>query len=232
MRHKTITLNAPAKINLTLDVCGKLPNGYHEIDSTFQLVDIYDKIYIKVMDELTEPVITSNIDLPKENTVYKAAYGIPCRIHIEKHIPVMAGLGGGSSDAAAVLRHFGREHMADSIGDDVKYFLMSHEIVEPSFYVIVQGNERNSTKEMYDKLDKIDIAHTKELYTNVFEQALPANSEIFAIKADLMKFGAIAAAMSGSGSAVYGVFGDFNAAKKCEKQLKTKYAFVEACHGI
>jgi 4-diphosphocytidyl-2-C-methyl-D-erythritol kinase len=224
-----MTLTAPAKINLTLDITGKLPNGYHTIDSIFQFVSIYDTIEIEENDEL---IITSNIDLPKENTVYKAAYGIPCRIHIEKHIPVMAGLGGGSSDAATVLKHFGREHMADSIGDDVKYFLIQHGIHKLDSYVIVQGNERNSTKEMYDKLDKIDIAHTKELYTNVFEQALPADSEIFAIKADLLQNGAIAAAMSGSGSAVYGVFGDFNAAKECEKKLKGRYAFVEACHAI
>ncbi|MDR0983670.1 MAG: hypothetical protein LBL93_01490 [Ruminococcus sp.] len=224
-----MTLKAPAKINLTLDVIGKLPNGYHTIDSIFQFVSIYDIIDIEKNDEL---IITSNINLPKENTVYKAAYGLAYKIHIEKHIPVMAGLGGGSSDAAAVLKFFGRESSADSIGDDVKYFLMPHEVIMPNFYVVIQGNERNSTKEMYDRLDKIEINHTNTLYTNVFEQALPKESEIFEIKSALLHTGAFAAAMSGSGSAVYGVFNDYASAKNCEEKLKGKYAFVQACYGI
>ncbi len=109
----TITLKARGKINLTLDVIGKRPNGYHDLRMIMQTINLYDTIKIK---KTKTPGIRINNNLawlPKDdrNITYKAAqlfmkhYNIQTGIYIDitKRIPVAAGLAGGSSDAAAVL---------------------------------------------------------------------------------------------------------------------------------
>ncbi|MDE6779829.1 MAG: 4-(cytidine 5'-diphospho)-2-C-methyl-D-erythritol kinase, partial [Ruminococcus sp.] len=112
-------VKSAAKINLALDVTGKLDNGYHNIESIFQTVSIYDEVTV----ELTESGIALSCEVPEHfadsdpipcderNIAYKAArkffddnnLDIGCRIHIKKGIPSQAGMGGGSTDAAAVL---------------------------------------------------------------------------------------------------------------------------------
>jgi len=106
-----ITINAPAKINLTLDVLGKLPDGYHEIRSILQTIDLYDTLSFNHSEDIS---ITS--DMPgwsaEESQVTKAVHLLQeytggkkgAEIKIEKHIPLRAGLGGDSSDSAAALR--------------------------------------------------------------------------------------------------------------------------------
>lgn len=109
----TVKLKVSAKINLTLDVTGKREDGYHNIESVFQSVGIYDTITVKKLDT-TDIIISGddpNMPCDKTNTAYKAAElfyretdisgGVS--IHIEKQIPSQAGLGGGSSDGAGVL---------------------------------------------------------------------------------------------------------------------------------
>lgn len=106
-------LRAMAKINLGLDVVRKRPDGYHEVRMVMQTIHLYDVIELQ---ERKEPGITVQTNLPflptnKDNLVYKAAsllmeeFGLSqgLAIRLEKHIPVAAGLAGGSSDAAAVL---------------------------------------------------------------------------------------------------------------------------------
>lgn len=106
---------APAKINLTLDVTGKKPDGYHELCMVMQTIDIYDEISLEAVED--EGIIfTMDKELPdkippEKNLVYKAAkllfekYKIDggIKIHLTKNIPAAAGLAGGSSDCAATL---------------------------------------------------------------------------------------------------------------------------------
>lgn len=138
-------VKAAAKINLALDVTGKLPNGYHTIESVFQTVGLYDEITV----ELTEGEITLTCEVPEifaesdeipcdeRNIAYKTARKFldenkidkGCRIHIKKGIPSQAGMGGGSTDAAAVIYCLseltGKSFSApEKIGADVPFFLM------------------------------------------------------------------------------------------------------------
>ena len=107
-------IKAPAKINLTLDVMRRLPNGYHELKTVFQAVDLCDELKFKSNDS-RDIGITSNSDqipLDENNIAYKAAdllrekYGVEkgIDIHIEKKIPVAAGIAGGSTDAGATFK--------------------------------------------------------------------------------------------------------------------------------
>lgn len=109
----TVTLKVSAKINLSLDVTGKYDNGYHEIESIFQSVSIYDTLTVTKLDSPEIVISCSDPDVPcdKRNIVHKAAELFfreakiigGAQIHIEKEIPSQAGLGGGSSDGAGVL---------------------------------------------------------------------------------------------------------------------------------
>jgi len=118
-----ITEKAAAKINLTLDVTGVLPNGYHELCMVMQTIDLYDYVTVECADEVEASVSASGITLtmntplpdkipPEKNLVYKAAmlmketYNIKeqLNIYLEKNIPAAAGLAGGSADCAATLR--------------------------------------------------------------------------------------------------------------------------------
>ena len=109
-----VNLLARAKINLSLDVLGKRPDGYHEIRSVMQNVTLADSVHVKKVGKVDYLKVVSNIGfLPTDqrNVAYKAAkmlidkHGISdgVFINLEKEIPVSAGLGGGSADCAAVL---------------------------------------------------------------------------------------------------------------------------------
>jgi 4-diphosphocytidyl-2-C-methyl-D-erythritol kinase len=102
---------ANAKINFTLDIKGKKQDGYHLIDSVMQSVSLSDIVSVEKADEIS--VICGDDEISGEkNIAFKAAKEFflyaeingGARITIEKHIPKAAGLGGGSADAAAVLR--------------------------------------------------------------------------------------------------------------------------------
>ena len=110
-----LTKKTPAKINLTLDVTGKLENGYHTLSMIMQSIDVCDELsFEKITDE--KIILSMNKELPdkipvQKNLVYKAAklmketFDIKggFKIHLEKNIPAAAGLAGGSSDCAATL---------------------------------------------------------------------------------------------------------------------------------
>ena len=110
-----ITLKALAKINLFLDITGVRNDGYHFIESVFQTISIYDIVVLKLNDSNDITISINDINVPsnEKNIAYKAAKfflnyiktdKIGVDIYIEKNIPNQAGLGGGSSDAAAVLK--------------------------------------------------------------------------------------------------------------------------------
>ena len=109
----TYTVKAPAKINLALDVISKRPDGYHDVAMIMQTIALYDTISVRNGFEgirLTSD--SSIIPIDETNIAYKAAHYLSTKyhvksgadIHIEKRIPVAAGLAGGSTDAAAVLK--------------------------------------------------------------------------------------------------------------------------------
>ena len=139
----SITELAPAKLNLTLDVGARRPDGYHEITSVMQSAALYDVVTLETVETDGIVVECPGTDLPTgpDNLAWKAAdvffreTNIPYTgifIRLEKIIPSQAGLGGGSSDAAAVLRGMRRlfsanvsdealETMAARVGSDVPY---------------------------------------------------------------------------------------------------------------
>ena len=135
-------VKAPAKLNLTLEVLSKRDDGYHEIRTVFQAVDLFDTIRFEPSETLE--LHCSDPDLSGEgNLVLKAAEALsrtigkptPASIHLEKAIPYSMGLGGGSSNAAATLMALNSmfdlgcwaeelRDIAASIGSDVAFFLM------------------------------------------------------------------------------------------------------------
>ena len=135
-----LILPAYAKLNLTLDVTGRRPNGYHDIDSVMQTISLHDLISIERTDCRVFDMVGAVIG--GENLVLKAARelegrlsrALPFTIRLFKRIPMGAGLGGGSADAAAFLTAANRLYdlkltlselieVAASVGQDVPFLL-------------------------------------------------------------------------------------------------------------
>jgi 4-diphosphocytidyl-2-C-methyl-D-erythritol kinase len=135
-----LKLFAPAKINLGLAVTGKLENGYHTLDTIFTTLNTGDVLSLEPQESgITLEIVGSSLPTNSENLVYRAAErylglaGINAgiRLVLEKNLPIAAGLGGGSSDAAATLRGLSRIYpanvdlpaLAKSLGADVPFLL-------------------------------------------------------------------------------------------------------------
>jgi 4-diphosphocytidyl-2-C-methyl-D-erythritol kinase len=136
-----LTINAYAKLNLTLEVLGGRPDGYHEIRSIIQAIDLRDRLHFQAgshtefksgMPEwiAEESLVSKAVSLLRGNTGYTSGV----IIEVEKHIPLLSGLGGDSSDAAAVLVGLNRLWelglsqerllgLATELGSDVAFFL-------------------------------------------------------------------------------------------------------------
>lgn len=185
---------APAKINLSLDVLGKRNDGFHDVEMVMTTIDLSDRIELRSLDKDEIHVSLESRYVPNDerNLAYRAAqlikerYRITYGIHIkiEKKIPVSAGLGGGSSDAAAVLRGLNRlwalniapEELAQiglRIGSDVPFCVMNEtalvkgrgEIIEklprpPSCWVVLaKPNIGISTKMVFRNLVVGNLSH-------------------------------------------------------------------------
>lgn len=234
---------APAKINLGLDIAGKYQDGFHELSMIMASVDLNDYLTITEIAEDKIVVESNNCKLPlnRKNDVYKAAHLLKRRYHIstglkislQKKIPICAGLGGGSSDAAATLRalnclwklNLSPKELIDvgfEIGSDVPYCIEAGcalisgkgEIVEPLATTL-------STREIVAisislKIVFVEIPALKEaLLANSYEDALQfmGNSLeditiakkpfIQKIKGRMIKCGADIALMTGSGPTVF-----------------------------
>jgi len=141
----SITLLSPAKINLTLEVLGVRADGYHEIRSIIQPIDLFDEVSIDVEDGEGIEIESSGVSIPsgKDNLAWRAAelfiqnsgVNLKIKIFIKKKIPLGTGLGGGSGNAAAVLIGLNRItnalsggdlfKIAPKIGADVPFFIRS-----------------------------------------------------------------------------------------------------------
>lgn len=154
---KTMTLPAPAKINLGLSILGRLPNGYHEVKTIYTQVSLFDTLEIEGAIENKIEIHSEKSDIPtdEKNLVYQAAELIKnvgkvkkgVKIFLKKRIPVGSGLGGGSADAAATLAGLNQLwelnlsldqliKTAKLIGADVAYHLIGGVQLE------IQGGER------------------------------------------------------------------------------------------
>lgn len=176
------TVLAPAKINLFLHITGQRADGYHTLQSVFQLLDFYDTIQIEVS---SDPIITrvnQHAAIPEaQDLAVRAARALQlathcrlgCRLTIQKNIPMGAGLGGGSSDAASVLialnqlwqLGLSREQLMTiglSLGADVPFFIFGQnawvegigEILQPisltlPYFVVLTPAVHVSTAEIF-----------------------------------------------------------------------------------
>lgn len=273
------TIKAAAKLNLILDLTAVLENGYHSIYTVMQSVGIYDTVTLKLNDtgkiklSCSLPYIPTN----EKNTAYKAAayyfdyigdnsHGVD--IHIDKIIPVQAGMAGGSADSAAVLK--GLNHLFDNRLTDDELYMLGEKIgadvpfciaggtrlclnkgevmaklpdLPECHIVIVKPEQGVSTKSAYANFDAAEwirhpdnegflfAATQQDLITmcykasNVFEQVVEVNDRV-KIKAIMRNHNAMTAMMTGSGTAVFGIFEKETDAIKCADELRNKFKNV------
>jgi 4-diphosphocytidyl-2-C-methyl-D-erythritol kinase len=277
---------APAKINLYLRITGRRPDGYHLLDSLMIPVSLYDEIEVEVGSGQPEIIVTCDdpaIPGNETNLAYKAAAllcreaGVSTRVslHLRKRIPAGAGLGGGSSDAAAVLKSVNMllslglteaqlGALAARLGADVPFFIPCRparvegigEILTAvpalpwRWLVIVVPPFGVSTPWAYHRFDELSLAEMPStppgrdraghwpppgFLVNDLERAvLSAYPLIGQLKNQLLSFGAEGALMSGSGSAVFGVFRSRASAEQAVAALgeKGKAFLVEPLAGL
>ncbi len=256
----TAVVTAPAKVNLLLRVLGKRPDGYHEIDTIFQAIDLADEVAVRLGGSgVRLDVAGADLGPVEDNLAYRAAERLiaevgfdgGCDIHLVKRIPSGAGLGGGSSDGAAVLRCVARllglavgdarvARVAAELGSDVPFFLGASplargqgrgELLEPleplpaADLVLVSPPVHVATAAAYRALSEsgrrrtpvpgrdagapMSWADVAANAWNDFQAVVGAvHPEIGRALQALLAAGASMALMSGSGSSVFGRFGD------------------------
>jgi len=278
----SVSVRTPAKINLSLDILGKRYDGYHFVRTIMQTVSLFDEITV-TPNEVNEIRIfcdTPGIPCDCTNLVYKAAIAFFEHVNIQpsgiditinKIIPAMAGLAGGSSNAAGMIVALNELmetelsiselcDIGEKIGADVPFCISGGTAVAegvgdilnqlpsiPDCHILIVKPDINiSTPEAYSKFDALEYTKSSEyedlvaaiamqdlekisgLLFNALEYAAD-NSEIFKIKEEMLEMGALGALMSGSGSAVYGIFEKRKLAARCAEIMEEKYNFVEIC---
>jgi len=252
-----------AKINLGLNIVSKREDGYHNLETVFYPIPLYDALEIKYMDEkfpsdtACDLKVTGNaVDCDEQKNLVVKAYHILAadyqlpriHTHLYKHIPSQAGLGGGSSDAAFMIRllderfrlNIGNPEMeryAARLGADCAFFIEAEpayaegigDVLMPAdgpdgnlqgyYLCVVKPDVAVSTKEAYSAITPKKPAKScrdivcqpietwKEELVNDFEEPIfKMHPELATIKQKLYDQGAAYASMSGSGSALYGIF--------------------------
>ena len=267
-RPRKLVTRAHAKVNLDLRVLGTHPDGFHELRTVFQTIELHDTLTTVARPGPFElKCRMPGVPLDDTNLVWRAAAGLwkalgrsgPPRdaaIAIDKKVPMEAGLGGGSADAAAALTTLARmwgsaplallREIGSGIGADVAFFLSGGtalglgrgEEIYPlvdlprHWIVIVRPPFGVSTAEAYSWYDEDrteGVKETRELQllpvpwptraaqmiNDLEPPVVRRHPEITSIKAALREAGAVAAAMSGSGSAVFGLFRTRAVAARC-----------------
>lgn len=272
----TIFIKARAKINLNLQVLEKRVDNYHNIESVFQKINLYDELFL-TKTEQDGLIINTNIKKleNEDNIIYKAYMKLKEKynqikgvtVNLTKRIPMEAGMAGGSTDCAAFILAMNKlynlnmskkelEEIGASLGADVVPCFYNRAIratgigekineinTDFTYYILViKPHLSLSTKEMYAKIDtnlnnrtldsqsitnvvralqtsNINLL-SNNLY-NTFEEGVP--NEISEIKRELLKNSALGALMTGSGSAVFGLFKNKEDIKSAYNKLKNKY---------
>ena len=264
----SIGVPAYAKLNLTLDILGKRPDGYHEMKMVMQTVSLCDDVTVTLADGSGIRCRVEGADLPcdERNLAVKAArafcaamdYDGGIDITLTKRIPSEAGMAGGSADAAAVLRALRDfvspaltderlEQIGAGVGSDVPFCIRGgtqlaegrgekltvlksapklfavvckpdFPISTPALFARVDGvtiTDRPDTAAMLAAIERGDADALCANVCNVFEQALEGKQRecIEKLKHALLLHGAKAAAMTGSGSVVFGLFSDETACR-------------------
>ena len=246
-----------AKINLGLNIVEKRPDGYHNLETVFYPIPVEDALEVNILNESTQKFCLHQAGLEiageAENNLVVKAYKLlderfnlpPVDIHLFKHIPSGAGLGGGSSDAAYMLKLLNEkfnlklsdenlEEYAARLGADCAFFIRNTptyaegigNIFSPISLslkgyqiVLVKPDIFVSTRDAFAQIKphrqeiplkeviKQPIEEWKERMVNDFEESVfPQFPAIKEIKEKLYEAGAIYAAMTGSGSSVFGLF--------------------------
>ncbi|MCQ2450987.1 MAG: 4-(cytidine 5'-diphospho)-2-C-methyl-D-erythritol kinase [Clostridia bacterium] len=197
--QRTVKLKANAKINLTLQIVGTREDGYHLLDSVFQSVSLYDEITLQKQRNKAISVSFDGAEIPSDENLCKIAAkkffektkvksGV--KITVKSHIPLGSGMGGGSSDAAAVLvglnnlfeTKLTENELIDigkTIGADVPFCIVGGTArvngigenvtplkpIKPMPILIIKDKQKGSTAEMYKKLDEVksDTNHTEDM---------------------------------------------------------------------
>jgi len=273
---KSITLQAPAKLNLHLDIFSKQDDGFHELQTIFVMIDLYDRLEVHFTEKPGCRVTGFQGVASRDNLIYRAyqlyaqktGVRFGCEVACEKKIPQKAGLGGGSSDCAAMLRALNMKNrtengeeldssgllsIASQLGSDVPFFLIGPAAyaegrgeklekieMEHQYPVILVKPEIDiSTRDAFTWFDDVSWVsrqhQSKEMILRnllqngpekwpFFNSFTPILIRRFPHLGDLMgrlkEAGAAYANMSGSGSALFGVFTDEKSAKIARKTLK------------
>ena len=282
-----ISGKAYAKLNISLDVTARRPDGYHDMLMLMQTISICDELTIQPERDGLVHAVTSLPYVPgdKRNLAVRAALKFlelvddgerGMKISLRKSIPVGAGMAGGSADAAAVLRALNRAYgdplsarelcaAGEEVGSDVAFCLLGGtalasgrgEILQPlkalppCAFVVCKPDFSISTPELFRKLDEaklschpdteglLDALEKSDLdglcrrMYNVFEDVPDRRMRtIRAAKGALLDCGALGALMTGTGSAVFGVFRDAAAAEKACETLKREYRFCRTAEAV
>lgn len=243
-----IEIRAYAKINLFLEILDKLPDGYHKIHSIFQAIDLYDTLLISKTNK--DFSLNTTVNCPaKENLITKAREkmenftkrNLPCRIHLSKNIPESAGLGGGSSDAAATLIGLNNlfklnlnlkqlSEIGSQVGKDVPFFIynIGTALVEgtgekikvsnrkPSnFYVLAKPYQGINTSEIYSLFDQ----HNKsKSFFELAQKICPSVKKLYSYFSSISK----ESGMTGTGPTIFAGFDSYEEALKAKNNFKDK----------
>lgn len=245
---------AYAKINLGLHVLEQLPTGYHEIETGFAFIDWSDRFTVRAANHMRLSISNEEVPLDGNNLIARAIRALKTyiglsgtyKIEVDKKIPIGAGLGGGSSDAAMILRllnkidQLGLEEqdvidISRDLGADIPLFLkgkpgigrgIGQDItpidIQPSLWIVtVYPGFESSTAEAYQRcqpspehdftiekiLREIPRDEWQYMLDNDLEPPVVQQYQLIGnIKDQLYELGATYAAMSGSGSSVFGLF--------------------------
>ena len=231
-----LLIQANAKLNLDFKILGKLSFGFHQIESTFQSINLSDFLLFEksTQDQITGAKVcpsSQDIILKTKKILEKILdKKLPCRIHLQKSIPIAAGLGGGSADAAATLTALNKLYNLNlsqkeltkiglKIGSDIPFFFYGGtckvegigEKITPvkkpisKFFVIFRPHKRIETKKMYEFFDK-----TGRSFLEINREICP---EIKKLEKYFAKFN-LKSKLSGSGPTMFCKTNSYNLAKR------------------
>ena len=274
----TLYVPAYAKINMFLEILDKRADGFHNIESVMHTVSLCDNVTLEINNSGTVTLDCPALGIPAEkNIAWKAAKlyteqaGITDGVHITvtKNIPWEAGLGGGSSDAGAVLRGLNKLYgsftesellvLAAEIGSDVPFctvggcmhatgrgeILSSLPCLPDCRILIIKGDAGTSTAAAYAAADAVGFTpevnrlnarlydgNLKEICKHTFNRFEDTAPYLPPLKDALLSNSALTAMLSGSGSAVFAIFDDPEAAKKSRDEFTSKGYFAEICTPV